>query len=232
LSSRGRDKRRLSAPARRELIARAAADAFAERGYHGASIDEICRRSGCTAPVLYDHFASKRELHRYLLERTRDELLQVWRDGLAGNEPAERRIPRAVAAWAAYVEAHPYVARMFFAETTGDPEIAAIHREVRGQATAALGVILGTEAGGAAGAAGGAGAAGDAGAAGAAGASAAMADGTAHEMAAEVVRSGLAGLAIWWSEHPEVPREQVVATALNVLWIGLERVRRGETWRA
>jgi hypothetical protein len=28
-----------------------------------------------------------------------------------------------------------------------------------------------------------------------------------------------------------VAREQVVATAINVLWIGFERVRRGEVWR-
>jgi hypothetical protein len=47
-------------------------------------------------------------------------------------------------------------------------------------------------------------------------------------MATELMRAGLAGLAIWWNDHPEVPREQVVATAINVLWIGLERVRRGE----
>ena len=49
-------------------------------------------------------------------------------------------------------------------------------------------------------------------------------------MAAQVMRGGLAGLAIWWSDHPEVPREEIVAAALNVLWIGLDRVRRGETW--
>jgi hypothetical protein len=49
-------------------------------------------------------------------------------------------------------------------------------------------------------------------------------------MTAEVMRAGLAGLAIWWSDHPEVSREQIVATALNVIWIGLERVRQGETW--
>lgn len=36
---------------------------------------------------------------------------------------------------------------MFFHETTGDPEIAAIHREVRAQATAALGGLLGREPG-------------------------------------------------------------------------------------
>lgn len=51
-------------------------------------------------------------------------------------------------------------------------------------------------------------------------------------MAAEVMRAGLAGLAIWWSDHPDVPREQIVGTALNVLWIGLDRVRQGETWSA
>jgi hypothetical protein len=50
------------------------------------------------------------------------------------------------------------------------------------------------------------------------------------EMAAEVMRAGLAGLAIWWSDHPDVPREQIVSTALDVLWVGLERVPRGERW--
>jgi AcrR family transcriptional regulator len=189
------------------VIERAAAEVFAERGYHGASIDEICRRSGVTAPVLYDHFSSKLELHKRLLERTRDELLELWRENLAGDEPAEERIPRAIDAWAAYVQEHPYVPRMFFSETTGSPEIEAIHREVQAQATVALGRIVGRESG-----------------------SAATADGHADEMAAELMRAGLAGLGIWWSDHPDVPREQIVASALNVLWIGLERVRRGETW--
>ena len=43
--------------------------------------------------------------------------------------------------------------------------------------------------------------------------------------------SALTGLAIWWSEHPHVPRERVVATAVNAIWIGFERVRRGEGWQ-
>ena len=48
----------------------------------------------------------------------------------------------------------------------------------------------------------------------------------------EVIRSGLTGLAVWWGEHPHVAREQVVATAINVVWLGFERVRRGEGWEA
>jgi AcrR family transcriptional regulator len=203
-------RKRMTAQARREVIERAALDVFAERGYHGASIGEIARRSGVTPPVVYDHFASKLELHRRLLERTRDELLQMWREQLEGNDPAEERIPRALDAWARYVEKHPYAPRMFFSENTGDPEAEAIHREVKAQGVAALGAILGREPG--------------------AENIAGSADHEALEMAAEVIRAGLTGLAIWWSEHPHVPREQIVATAINAVWIGFERVRRGETW--
>jgi len=192
------------------VIERAALDVFAERGYHRASIEEIARRSGVTPPVVYDHFASKLALHKRLLERTRDELLAMWRDNLSGDGPAEQRIPRALGAWASYVQEHPYAPRMFFHETTGDPQIQAIHREVQDQARAALGAVLGREPG--------------------AERIAGSADRLALEMAAEVIRAGLTGLAIWWSEHPDVPRERIVATAVNTIWIGFERVRRGEAW--
>jgi hypothetical protein len=50
------------------------------------------------------------------------------------------------------------------------------------------------------------------------------------EMAWEVFRAVLQGLALWWNEHPHVPRAQVVATAMNALWVGFERVGRGERW--
>jgi hypothetical protein len=56
------------------------------------------------------------------------------------------------------------------------------------------------------------------------------ADGEAMDMAWEVFRAVLQGLALWWNDHPDVPRERVVATAMNALWIGFERVRRGEHW--
>ena len=201
-------RKRLTAEARREVIEEAAARVFAQRGYHGASIDEICRCSCITPPVLYDHFASKLELHRRLLERTRDDLLALWREHLGGDDPLEQRVRSALDAWATYVQDHPYVARMFFTQTTGAPEAEAVHREVRAQATAALGGIFGRHAG------------------------TEDADSVAHEMAAEVIRSGLAGLAIWWIDHPDVPRERVVATAVDVLWTGLERGFAGEAGRA
>ncbi len=195
----------MAAAERRELIVGVATEVFAERGYDGASIDEIARRSGVSAPVVYDHFASKQDLYERLLERTRDELLAVWRENLFSHEPAEVRIPRAIAAWAAYVEEHRHAARMYFRDPTGVPAVQEFHGAIHAQGRAALGAILGREQG-AAHIAGGA-------------------DAEALEMAAEVMRAGLAGLALWWSEHPHVPREQIVTTAVNVLWVGFERVR-------
>ena len=201
-------RKRMPAAERREVIVRTATEVFAERGYDGASIDEIARRAGVSAPVVYDHFASKQDLYERLLERTRDELLEVWREHLFTDEPAEVRIPRAIAAWAGYVQANRYASRMYFRDATGIPAVQAFHGEIHAQGRAALGAILGHEQG----------------AANIAGA----ADAEALEMAAEVMRAGLAGLAVWWSDHPHVPRERIVTTAVNVLWVGFERVRAGD----
>jgi len=193
----------MPAAERREVIIGVATAVFGERGYDGASMDEIARRSGVSAPVVYDHFASKQDLYERLLERTRDELLAVWREHLFSDEPAAVRIPRAIAAWAGYVEAHREAARMYFRDPTGVPDVRAFHAAIHAQGRAALGAILGRERGAA---------------------NIAGADAESLEMAAEVMRAGLAGLALWWSEHPHVPRERIVATAVNVLWTGFEQV--------
>jgi AcrR family transcriptional regulator len=204
-------RKRLTAAERREVIELAAMEVFAEHGYHGAAMDEIARRSGVTPPVVYDHFESKSALHRRLLERTRDELLAMWRENLAGAGTLEQQIVQAFDAWARYVESHPYASRMFFRETTGIPQVRAMHREVAADANDALAAILG----------------------GLPGATHLRAQDTplAFAMAAEVIRGGLTELAIWWSEHPEVSREQIVATAMNTVWIGFQRVSSGEIWR-
>jgi len=39
-------------------------------------------------------------------------------------------------------------------------------------------------------------------------------------MSTEVLRAGLIGLALWWQEHPAVPREQVVRAAMQALSMG------------
>jgi hypothetical protein len=35
-------------------------------------------------------------------------------------------------------------------------------------------------------------------------------------------------LAIWWGDHPGVPREVLVDSVMNFAWVGLERLRAGD----
>jgi AcrR family transcriptional regulator len=199
-------RQRLKPEVRRERLLEAATEVFAERGYRGASIDAIARRSGVSAPVVYDHFASKLDLFTRLLERTRDELLAMWVAELAGADGTDVRMRRAFSAWARYVEQNRFASRMYFQEATGDRQARAAHRAIQAQGRLALAAILGAEP--------------------AAERLAGSLDAEALEMAAETIRAGLAGLAIWWDEHPHVPRERIVETAMNVLWVGFQQLQR------
>lgn len=200
-------RRRLAAGDRRERIERAATELFAERGYRGASMNDIARRSGISVPVLYDHFPSKLELHKRLLERHFADLRGVWRSHLPLTDAAAGdRMAAVVDAWFGYVEAHPYATRMLFRDTSADPQVAAIHREVAERSKAALLPLVAREP-----AAGGA-------------------SPVAVELLWEVLRATLQGLALWWADHPDVPRADVVAAAMNGVWLGLERLDAGERW--
>jgi AcrR family transcriptional regulator len=204
-------RKRLTAQARREVIELAATEVFAERGYGAASMDEIAKRSGVSVPVLYDHFPSKLELHRCLLERHFAELREIWQQGVPEDAGLEQRLPRALDAWFGYVQTHRYAWRMLFRDTSGDPEVQRIHAEVSAQSRAELLPLLARQPG-----------------------AETIAGAREHEavdMVWEILRGVLQGLALWWYEHQHVPREQIVATAMNALWVGFERAAHGERWQ-
>jgi len=53
---------RLPAAERRQAILEAALRVFSNSSYDGATTAEIAREAGVSEPILYRHFASKREL--------------------------------------------------------------------------------------------------------------------------------------------------------------------------
>jgi AcrR family transcriptional regulator len=67
-------KRRRSAT--RARLLEGALDVFAERGFHGASVEDICDRAGFTRGAFYSNFASKDELVLALFQATTDRLLE------------------------------------------------------------------------------------------------------------------------------------------------------------
>src|SRR4051812_43241363 len=131
-------RKRLTRDERRELIERAATEVFAERGFEGAGMDLIASRSGVSVPVVYDHFASKDDLYRRLLERQRDDLVAFWaqRLPLPGGRDRFDALEALVDAYYAYVEAHPFAYRMYFRDTT--------HRDIQQQGNVMLATLLKT----------------------------------------------------------------------------------------
>jgi AcrR family transcriptional regulator len=186
-------RKRLTREERREVIERAATEVFAERGFDGAGMDLIASRSGVSVPVVYDHFASKDDLYRRLLERQRDDLVAFWaqRLPLPGGRDRFDALRALVDAYYAYVEAHPFAYRMYFRDTT--------HRDIQQQGNVMLATLLKTVPG------------------------FEDADEATLQMSTEVLRTGLIGLALWWQEHPEVERDQVVQAAMRALTIPAAR---------
>jgi AcrR family transcriptional regulator len=205
-SAAQRDRpRRLPATERRNRILNGAMRVFAERGYEGASMVEIARAGGVTAAVIYDHFASKQELHGALLEEQTDALLAHVGTAVGSAGPGSaRRMSVGVDAFFEFVEAHPFAWRLIFRDPPADPAIAAVHTRIHERATKGIAVFLDVSAPGV------------------------LRDDLHREqtleMFAELLKMSLNGMASWWYEHPSVPRPELVERVLDFCWRGLEHL--------
>jgi AcrR family transcriptional regulator len=67
----------------------AAHDVFAERGFHGSSIGEICERAGLTTGAFYSNYASKDALFLALFDRHSQRLVQRFSEFVSDALDAE-----------------------------------------------------------------------------------------------------------------------------------------------
>lgn len=72
-----------SRTATRARLLASSRDVFAERGFHGSSIGDICARAGLTRGAYYSNFASKEELFYALFEAQAERYLTSMRSALA-----------------------------------------------------------------------------------------------------------------------------------------------------
>jgi AcrR family transcriptional regulator len=97
----------------RNAILDAAESVFAQRGFHGARIQDIAAQARIAVGTVYNHFAQKDDVLSALLEERTDEMLARLR--AADQAPTfEAHLRARVASMLAYVEDH----RAFFAIAT------------------------------------------------------------------------------------------------------------------
>ena len=73
---------RLTATERRTSVVETACRVFAKGSYRGSTTAQIAKATGVTEPVLYRHFASKRELYLACLAAAWEQLKRLWETAL------------------------------------------------------------------------------------------------------------------------------------------------------
>jgi AcrR family transcriptional regulator len=79
---------RLPGPQRRAAVVATACRVFAKSSYHGSTTAQIARETGVTEPVLYRHFASKRELYIACLDAVWEQVRALWQNAVEGEPDA------------------------------------------------------------------------------------------------------------------------------------------------
>ena len=84
-----RSRGRMTSAERREQLIEIARRLFAERGFDGASIEEIAARAEVSKPVVYEHFGGKEGLYAVVVDREVRTLLDSMRASLTSGHPRE-----------------------------------------------------------------------------------------------------------------------------------------------
>ncbi|WCB94290.1 HTH-type transcriptional repressor BepR [Baekduia alba] len=193
-SDRPPPRRRLSAAQRRERILGAAQEVFAQRGYHGSSLDDIAKASGTSKALIYEHFESKRELHETLVTGHASELARRFAANAATGMVGEERLRAGVDVFFGWVQERREAWQALFRDAA-DPELAPLIDRLQAQATRAIVALV---------PAGGEGV-----------------DEQQIEMYAQLTSGACQALANWWADHTEVSRGVLVDRVMEVVWDGM-----------
>ena len=211
-SADGPVRRRLPAAQRREHLLTAALTEFSRRGYHDTQMEHVAAAAGVSKALLYQHFPSKEELFATVV----DETVSIFVGALpalvgSADDPLDAWRD-AVRLLVGLVEQMPERWRLV-ARYLADPELGVRLREMREELYRVLAEILVAFYAPAARAQ-------------------ALDDAALRRTSMQTMPllvGALQALLSWWLEHPDVPRADVEQRAVETLWLGLDRLRHGET---
>jgi AcrR family transcriptional regulator len=171
---------------------------FAERGFRGASMDELARRAGVTKPVIYELVGNKEALFRACMQRTADDLAERVLEAVSAAVGIRERLSAGALAWFQFVEAHRDLwDRLLSGEDSPmTVEIAAIRRR-QARLVAELLAQNAAEAG--------------------VSAPAVLLDALAH-----LLNGAFESLALWWRDHSELSASFLAELFTQVVNPGLE----------
>jgi AcrR family transcriptional regulator len=207
---RGPGTRKVPRQVREREMLRVAERAFAERGFHAASVDAIAEAAGISKPMVYAYFGSKEGLYRACMARARERLFETLRANVDPAAPPDEQLWKGLLAFFTFVRDEPDPWTVLLGDVTaGTGPFAAEGAEVRREIAALVAGLLRR---------------------------AAEEEGhvpqvpeVVGQLATALIGAGEA-LAVWWGEHPEEPAERVALVLMNFAWNGLGGLVGGRTW--
>ena len=200
-----RPRVRMTGRERREQLIAIGRALFAEKGYDGASIEEVSARAGVSKPVVYEHFGGKEGLYAVVVDREMADLLERLTTSLASGD-AHDLVEQAALALLTYIEEETDGFRILARdspvtsvsdETSGAGggfssllnDVASQVEHIMGREFARRGVSVGLA-----------------------------------PMYAQMLVGMVAFTGMWWLEEREPDRGQVAAHLVNLGWNGLKHL--------
>lgn len=203
-------RKRLTAEARRQAILDAALDVYASDGFNEASLETVARRAGVSKALIYEHFASKQELHSELLEVYVREMLARVEKAIAGEEAPEGKLLSGLSGFLEFVEDRRDAWRMLV-RNRASADVADSFERLFSEVAASVATLMSANY-----------------------PEEVVPEGLSIDLAIEATARQLMGsvmsVADWWDEHREVSRDQVLGMVMDFAWVGLQRGSAGETW--
>ncbi len=118
----------------RQRILDAAIDVFSDKGYNGALVDDITKRSDTSKGAFYFHFPSKKSIFKALLGTLVERIVAEVDKAVEENNGAELKIEAALETVLSIFSKHEKATRLLFLEATGlgkvfDEEVFAAHQK-------------------------------------------------------------------------------------------------------
>lgn len=195
-------RKRIPAEERRIRILDAAVEVFSDLGYDAAKVGDIAKHAGVVPSVLYDHFGSKRELFIAVREQHSERLRERSLRRVEGATP-EDLVRASVTTYFEFVEEDPFLFRFMHRDPPADPEIAAVCQDLVDRGTEGIADLIRFGA-----------------------PESKTVKGISVDDGAWILacatQAACGGVAAWWYENRDVPRERVVELVFMLLWQGFD----------
>jgi AcrR family transcriptional regulator len=185
---------RVPRPVRERQLLELAEALFAERGYAGASMDELARRAGVTKPVVYELFGSKDGLFGACVDRSIERLAADISTAVRAEDEPEARLRAGGLAFIRFAAANRVAWDLMSMGGSFEEKARAVRSSQADLIRELMAEMARDDV-----------------------------DQRELEVAAHAVNAAYEGVAHWMWAHPEVPIEQIADWIADLLIPGLRR---------